>query len=1269
MNLLRISFFLCSLILTGYSAFAGNIKFQSLSTSDGLSQSSINTILQDEAGFMWFGTQNGLNRYDGYQFDNFRTSLTDSNTIGGNNIQDLIQVDGGLIWIATENGISSYCSDKLKFTNYDIQMSGVGNTRINQLLPLDSVQLLVLLEHHILLFNKQTASFSKFWSPSASNARLSDIRKWGDWLFVSTESGAYQIKFSENKLGKQTFISNTSGGYKGFVSKGDVFYAYSSTQLFKLNENNGFTYLMDLFPEEKTASIVANILHFDSKSTLWVGTAGSGLFRHDLSTGKVERYVHSSNLSTSISSNTILSITSDRTGILWLGTRFGINKFDSERQNFNHYQVVTGREEDDNSKVWSIYAEKLPIVWIGGDNGLSRFNLETNSIRTYQPPVRENHSSNGVYAITPVDGGFLVGTEEGFQRFDTTANIFTTYDHPKNTGRTYSIVKMSNGEYYIGNRNGLLRLENDSNISFFKDQSVDLAQPDRANVIRCIRKLNEKVLWLGTEEGVVSFHTQRVNPFRNRMSYPGIADNFITTLWLTQKSLWFGTTTSGVYQLGLNHNTLNRFSEEDGLANNAINSIIGDEQNNLWISTNKGLSRYSISSGLITNFKESDGLQNNEFNSNAGFKSKESILFFGGIDGFNLFVPNEIAINRNPPKMVITGFNLFNSPVPIQPDGVLKKSISSTEQIDLDYDQKVISFEFAALHYSNPKKNQHAYMLEGFDKDWVYIENSRIATYTNLNAGDYVFKVKGSNSDDIWSEPISLKITIHPPFWETWLFRILVVATILGLIFWYYRSRLKRVRQQKKLLESQVKQRTIEIIKQKEEVEIQKRRVEEEKEKTEKLLLNVLPKETAEELKNRGRSKARSYRRATVMFTDFKGFTQIAEHYKPQDLVAKLDSFFIKFDEITEKYDIEKIKTVGDAYLCAGGLPIRNKSNPIDTVLAALQIQKVMAETATEMELKNEEPWELRIGIHTGDLIAGVVGIKRFAYDIWGDTVNIASRLETACEPGKINISGSTYEAVAEFFECEYRGKIPAKNKGEIDMYYVHGVKPELSENEDGLTPNEAFEHYVNLKLYSNINYRNAEKYIIKRLDQDLPDGLYYHGIHHTKDVCESVERLAIWEGIRGEELYLLKTAALFHDAGFIESYESNEPIGAELAKEMLPSFGYTQEQIDLVIRLIEATKVPHNPQSHLEELMCDADLDYLGRSDFYPKAETLKKELIKFGKLKSDKDWDFLQVKFLTMHKYFTKSAMLRRDPEKQKRIVELKEVLKKYEAGEEKK
>jgi len=233
--------------------------------------------------------------------------------------------------------------------------------------------------------------------------------------------------------------------------------------------------------------------------------------------------------------------------------------------------------------------------------------------------------------------------------------------------------------------------------------------------------------------------------------------------------------------------------------------------------------------------------------------------------------------------------------------------------------------------------------------------------------------------------------------------------------------------------------------------------LEEEQEKTDTLLLNILPYEIAEQLKNKGSVDAKTYRRVSVLFTDFKGFTNISEKLSPQDIIKELGVFFAQFDEIIGGHFIEKIKTIGDAYMCVGGLPLRNKSNPIDTVLAGLEMQDYANRVNLGKNKNGEEPWNLRLGIHTGRVVAGVIGKKKFAYDIWGDTVNTASRMESAGEIGKVNISGDTYKHIQEYFDCEYRGKIDAKNKGEIDMYFVHGLKPEYSEPGSKIKPNKAF--------------------------------------------------------------------------------------------------------------------------------------------------------------------------------------------------------------------
>ncbi|MFC2152207.1 adenylate/guanylate cyclase domain-containing protein [Bacteroidota bacterium] len=245
--------------------------------------------------------------------------------------------------------------------------------------------------------------------------------------------------------------------------------------------------------------------------------------------------------------------------------------------------------------------------------------------------------------------------------------------------------------------------------------------------------------------------------------------------------------------------------------------------------------------------------------------------------------------------------------------------------------------------------------------------------------------------------------------------------------------------------------------KQHEEIEKQKKFIEDQKKKSDELLLNILPFETAEQLKKKGFAKSKQYKLVSILFTDFKDFSKLTGVMESQELVEELNVYIQKFDELIEGHYIEKIKTIGDAYMCAGGLPLRNKSNPINVTLAGLEIQKFMKEYAEEKKKTGEKAWELRLGIHTGEVIAGVIGKKKFAYDIWGDAVNKASRMEQAGEVGKVNVSGDTYEYIKEFFDCTFRGKIEVKNNVELEMYYVNRLKPEFSEDKDGIIPNAEF--------------------------------------------------------------------------------------------------------------------------------------------------------------------------------------------------------------------
>ncbi|EAY26528.1 adenylate/guanylate cyclase domain-containing protein [Microscilla marina] len=289
---------------------------------------------------------------------------------------------------------------------------------------------------------------------------------------------------------------------------------------------------------------------------------------------------------------------------------------------------------------------------------------------------------------------------------------------------------------------------------------------------------------------------------------------------------------------------------------------------------------------------------------------------------------------------------------------------------------------------------------------------------------------------------------------------ILVFAAFMVYGFFLLRKKRNDLAEQNIKIErmnAEIKHRSEEIMEQSEQLKLANEEINIEKDKSDKLLLNILPSDVAEELKINGKSQVRNYDMATVMFTDFKGFTKIASFTDPAEIVKNLDTCFAAFDQIIEEYNLEKIKTIGDAYMCVGGIPNENKSNAVDATLAALSIRKFMADFRTEKLLRGEQVWELRLGINTGPLIAGVIGTKKFAYDVWGDTVNTASRMESNGVVNEISVSQVTYELVKDFFECEYHGRVQAKGKGEIDMYLVKGIIPELSESYEGIKPNELF--------------------------------------------------------------------------------------------------------------------------------------------------------------------------------------------------------------------
>lgn len=521
------------------------------------------------------------------------------------------------------------------------------------------------------------------------------------------------------------------------------------------------------------------------------------------------------------------------------------------------------------------------------------------------------------------------------------------------------------------------------------------------------------------------------------------------------------------------------------------------------------------------------------------------------------------------------------------------------------------------------------YFLEGFDDDWLNITSYNIKEYSNLDEGEYTIRVRNLSASGEAGKTFSLNFRIKPPVYRTKIAYFIYVVFVVLILWAIIQVGSFQFAKERYELERIINERTEEMVK--------------EMDKSDNLLANVLPKDTADELKSKGKVSKKKYKMATVLFSDIQGFTKIAEEMNPEKLIDELDTFFFHFDSVVEKYNIEKIKTIGDAYMCAGGIPDKNRTNPVEVVLAAIEMQEYMKKLKKAAEIRNHNFWDIRIGIHTGPVIAGVVGQKKLSYDIWGDTVNTASRMESSGEPGKVNISGTTYEMVKEFFICEYRGRMPVKYKGEIEMYFVNGVRPELSIDMKGL-PNKKFKTRLQL-----LRLTDVEEDLLMKFENDLPDNLSFHNLKHTVNVSTQVELIGRAEGISDEEMILVQTAGLFHDSGFLDGYENHKQTSCYYARDMLPKYGYSENQIEDICKLIMSTRMPVSPVNKQEEILCDANLMYLGRIDCIQMMKNQAKEMVDYNVISSEMEWFEKQIEFIKNHEFFTATARALREVSKE--------------------
>jgi ligand-binding sensor domain-containing protein/signal transduction histidine kinase len=820
-------------------AQADTPRFETISTEQGLSQSTVHAILQDRQGFMWFATEGGLNKYDGYQFTVFNHDPDDPGSLIDNVIESMYEDRDGILWIGTSVGLDRFDPKTELFLHYPQDLAGSPDLEgqlISAIFQDQSGTLWVGTNGGgLAALDLTTNQFTMYKHSPQDPQSLSDNSidsiyedRDGD-LWIGTDAGLDRFDKTTDK-----FIPYFRQASSGSSSIGDnpvnvidedsqgVLWFGTLSGLFQWNKSDDELIQFQHDPNDTDSlsdNTVTSILE-DSQGALWIGT-GTGLDQFDKTLSHFIHYTHNPNDLHSLTSNSIRSIYEDHSGVLWIGTSGGLNKYAHATQKFAFYKYNPGLPNSlSDNNVWSIYEDHLGSLWVGTFfAGLNRLDRKSGKVVVYQnnPTDPTSLSSNEIRAIFEDHNGTLwIGMERGgLDRFNPVSGSFTHYRHNNSDPGSlsqddvFSIYEDHQARLWIGTQRGGLDEFNPATGVFSHyqhDANDSLSLSD--NDVRTIYEDSTGVLWVGTFGGIDTLDDQThhfIVYHHDPNNTQSLSSDMVSSIFEDQTgTVWVGTFGGGINRFDRTTESFTHYTTKDGLPDDTVYGILADTKGVLWLSTNKGLSRFDPRLKIFRNYDISDGLQGDQFNPGALFQSNYGEMFFGGLQGLNVFYPNQVVDNPVPPPVIITAFQKFNQ--------TFQTDLPSNETIQLSYRDSFISFEFAALDYNAPEKNQYAYILEGVDKDWVYAGTRRYASYTNLHGGDYIFRVKASNNDGIWNEQATtLQIHITPPFWQTWWFIGMVCLVVGAGAFGGYRLRVRDVEARNRELVKKVEQRTYEL--------------------------------------------------------------------------------------------------------------------------------------------------------------------------------------------------------------------------------------------------------------------------------------------------------------------------------------------------------------------------------------------------------------------------------------------------------------------------
>lgn len=795
-----------------------NGYFKHITYEEGLPSNYIEAIIQDHDGFIWIGSSEGLCRYDGYSFLNLINSPSDSTSLIDNGITCLVEDKNHNLWVGTRRGITYLDLNTYKFKRYSTKFKdGIGTNYITSMCLIDEKRMLVgTMLKGAYIFNLETGKITRFTSDPEKNNTLADNRinfvikdrKQNIWL--ATEKGLDKLMPATSKI-----IHILNGDRFQNLSLDTEGNIVATTDYFLYTINPGLNSVLNKERFFSESQYKLRQTFFDSNGGRWIAVTGQGLLFTKKGDKTITRFVYDKYAQDGLSTKSPMTIYEDHLGNIWIGTfDGGVNVLDKYRKPFVRVNCNFLSNGLQSNHVRCIYQDSDGEIWIGtkSDGMLSRFDRKTCTFTHYKYNPSDPYSLNddAVFSIADAKPGYLwIGTSTGgLNLFEKRTGKFVALKHSDGNAQgllSNAIMTLLNdkeGNLWIGHNNAGIDVYNATKKTFTHYVSSSNPGSLTDNRIRVVYMDSGGDIWVGTMAGLNRYdrntHTfeRYVNSNSDKTS---ISDNYILSIYEDKsRNLWVGTP-NGLNLMDRNKRTFIVFNKKNGFPANSARGILDDKKGDLWISTDKGIVWFDPQKKTFRVYTKDDGLLSNELALYTQFKTQNGEMFFGSEHGFNIFDPGKITDNRNSPNVVLTNFLLFNQPFTVDnANSPLKNHISRTKELTLNYKQSVFTLEFAALNFTSSEKNQYAYKMDGFDKEWNYVGTKRSATYTNLPAGKYTFRVKASNNDGVWNEQgTSLIITILPPPWRTWWAYCIYMGLLIFIFIKYRNFTIKRIHDEK----------------------------------------------------------------------------------------------------------------------------------------------------------------------------------------------------------------------------------------------------------------------------------------------------------------------------------------------------------------------------------------------------------------------------------------------------------------------------------------